>query len=462
MDELDRILQAAFPLMQTKLNYTDSVFAVWFSDLKLIDLKEDGALFTTGTKLRKKILETKYKQTVKEALAQIIGFEVEPRFELAEEEPVFPNLIVPDETPEEDPNERLEREREMMALTDETRSRRSVLDDYTFDNFVEGSSNRFALALCQAVAKEPTCYNPLFIYGHSGLGKTHLLAAVVNYIKKHSPGLKIVYKKSEDFINELIAGIAGGTTAAFKEKYRGADVLLIDDIQFIAGKESTQEEFFHTFSALYESDKQIILTSDRPPKDIQPLEERLRTRFESAYIVEVQPPNFELRLAIIRKKSATMGLNLSPELMEYMAERLNNNIRQIEGVLKKIHAISSIHGVTVNKEKIEEIISIVDPGNVPTAIMVDRILAVVSKHYGVSVEDLKSKKRNAEIANARHVAVYVIRKITPMTLKGIAGVFGKDHATIMASISKVEIDIKTVKNAQAQILSIIKEVKGKQ
>lgn len=461
MSELDGILEAALPIIQSKLNYTDSVFAVWFADLKLLDLKEDRAVFSTVSELRQKILSTKYKDVIRDALTEIIGFEVEPEFVFLGEKPEFPEMPAAEEPAPEDPAERQHRAEQMKDLTSDKPGTHSVLDDYTFENFVEGDSNRFALATCLAVAKFPTMYNPLFIYGNSGLGKTHLLAAIVNYIKKNSPRTRIVYKKSEDFINEMIAALAAGTISSFKEKYRTADYLLIDDIQFIAGKVAMQEEFFHTFSTLYEADKQIILTSDRPPKDIQPLEDRLRTRFESSVIAEISPPGYELRLAIIEKKCQSMGIVLSPELAEYMAERLNNNIRQVEGVLKKIHAICSIEQSTVTKEKIEDIISIVDPGNIPTSVMVDRILNAVSAHYGVRVEDLKSKKRNAEIANARHVAVYVIRNMTNMTLKNIASVFGKDHATIMASINKVETDIKTVKNAQAQIVAIMKEVKGK-
>ena len=297
---------------------------------------------------------------------------------------------------------------------------------------------------------------------HSGgfRGKTHLLAAIVNYIKKNSPELKIVYKKSEDFINELIQSISTGSTVSFKEKYRRADVLLIDDIQFIAGKESTQEEFFHTFSALYEANKQIILTSDRPPREIQPLEDRLRTRFEGACIADVQPPSLELRLAIIRKKSADMGLHLEDELINYMAERLQNNIRQIEGVLKRIGALRSMSDGGITKEKLESIISIIAPDSIPPEILVDKILSVVAKKNGLSPDDLKSKKRQDNIAKARHVAIYITRNLTNLPLQTIAKIFNRDHSTIMSSIDKVEIDLKTKKNAQAEILAIIKEIKN--
>jgi chromosomal replication initiator protein len=279
-------------------------------------------------------------------------------------------------------------------------------------------------------------------------------------MKKNNPDLKIIYKKSETFINELIEAIGNGFTAGFKEKYRSADVLLIDDIQFLAGKESTQEEFFHTFSALYESEKQIILTSDRPPMEIKPLTDRLRTRFEGGLIADVQPPSFELRTAIIRKKSDAMGLSIAPELVDYMADRLHNNIRQIEGVLKKLYAIISLTGADVTKESIDNVISIVDPGNVPTDIMIERIITAVSKKYGVPVEDIKSKKKTDNIANARHVAIYIIKKLLNLSYPSIGQIFGRDHSTVISSMNKVELNIRTKNNYEAEIQSIIKEVKG--
>jgi chromosomal replication initiator protein len=279
-------------------------------------------------------------------------------------------------------------------------------------------------------------------------------------MKKNHQGLKIIYRTCESFMNELIESIGNHNTAHFKEKYRSADVLLIDDIQFISGKESTQEEFFHTFSALYESEKQIILTSDRPPMEIKPLTDRLRTRFEGGLLADVQPPSFELRTAIIRKKSDLMGLDVSNDLVNYMAERLNSNIRQLEGVLKKLYAISSLTGAEVTKDSIDQVISIVDPGNIPTDAMIERILQSVSKKYGISIDDLKSKKKNDSIANARHVAIYIIRKLTELSLKDTGKIFSRDHSTVLSSIGKVEINIKTVNNYESEINALIKEIRG--
>ena len=462
MDELQNITEALLPVIKNKVSYTQSIFDLWFADLKLLELSEDRALFSTSTKLRKKILSTKYKDTIQKSLAEVIGFDVEIFIESEDKDEKFPDGGPFDPAPPVPPSSDSDKDEKGAQITDflKDSSKKSLLEEYTFDTFIEGESNKFARAACLAVAKEPTIYNPLFIYGHSGLGKTHLLYAVINYIKKNHPNLKIVYKKSEEFINELIQSISSGTTAAFKDRYRTADVLLIDDIQFIAGKESTQEEFFHTFSTLYEAEKQIILTSDRPPKEIKPLEDRLRTRFEGGLLADVQPPSFELRTAIIQKKCDSMNLHVSQEMIDYMAERLQNNIRQIEGVLKRLNAICSLSGAPITKEKIDEVISLIDPGNVPTSVMVERILSAVSRKYGISVEDIKSKKKTDTIANARHISIYIIRHETGLSLKEIGKIFNRDHTTILASVQKVEINLKTVKNADAEMLALLKEIKG--
>ena len=461
MDEFQGIMDALLPTIKNKLSYTQSIFDLWFADLKLLELTESHSHFLTSTNLRKKILSTKYNEVIRQSLAEVIGFEVDISVESENKDEEFGHSFSPEsKEPIREAGIRDEKEqRELIDFINDT-SKKSLIEEYTFDNFIEGESNKFARAACLAVAKEPTTYNPLFIYGHSGLGKTHLLYAVINYIKKNHPSLKIVYKKCEDFINELIMSISTGKAAEFKENYRTADVLLIDDVQFIAGKVSTQEEFFHTFSTLYEADKQIILTSDRPPNEIKPLEDRLRTRFEGGLIADVQPPSFELRTAIIRKKCDSMNLNVSQEHIHYMAERLQNNIRQIEGVLKRLHAFCSLTTSEITKEKIDEFISIVDPGNIPNSVLIERILNAVSKKYGVSAEDIKSKKKTENIASARHVAIYIIRKETELSLKEIGRLFNRDHTTIMASINKVDINLKTVKNAQSDMITLIKEIKG--
>ena len=455
------------------MSSSPSIFNLWFNEFKLASLTDDKAVFTTPSAIKKNILSTKYQKLIMESLEEAIGFPLEVSV-LTDEEFKNPSprktetaapTIAPyfEAAKETKPSAKDEDDEEEKIITESISSpsnKRTLLDDYTFENFVEGSSNKFAKAACYAVAKEPNTYNPLFIYGNSGLGKTHLLYAVINHMKKNHPGINIVYKKCESFLDELIKSIRNGSTAAFKEKYRSCDVLLIDDIQFLAGKEQTQEEFFHTFSALYESDKQIILTSDRPPMEIKPLEDRLRTRFEGGLLADVQPPSFELRIAIIKQKADAMGLSVSNELVEYMAERLQNNIRQIEGVLKRIYAVYSLTSAEVTKEKIDEVISIIDPGNIPTDALIEKILSAVSKAYGVSSDEMKSKKRTDNITNARHVAIYLIKQLTELTLKEIGAIFGRDHSTVVFSVEKVGKNIKTINNYELEINRLIKEIKG--
>ncbi len=459
MDELNLILTDFLAELEKRFPAYPSIFKLWFGDFKLVSLDEHGAVFTTPTSLRKKMISV-HLDLIKSTLSDLMGFEMEVEIRSEDDNNSFSDRkeeqII--ETPPEVLKKAEDKENEFSQIINSDNP--SVLDEYTFDTFVEGSSNTFARAACYAVAKEPCTYNPLFIHGQSGLGKTHLLYAIINDIKKNNPNLKIVYKKSESFINELVSAIQNGSTAAFKNKYRSADVLLIDDIQFIAGKESTQEEFFHTFSVLYEADKQIILTSDRPPKDINPLEDRLRTRFEGGLIADVQPPNFELRMAIITKKSETMELDIDKELIVYLAERLQKDVRQIEGVLKRIKAVTSLSGQRVTKDLVDQAISVIDPGNIPTDAMIERILKVVCRHYGISEENIKSKNRTDSVANARHTAIYIIKELTDLTLNEIGQIFGRNHATVIASINKVNTNMRTIKNADADIKRMIKEIKG--
>ena len=472
MDELSSISDILLSLIEQKMSSSLSIFNLWFNEFKLASLTDDKAVFTTPSAIKKNILSTKYQKLISESLEEAIGFPLEVSV-LTDEEFKNPSVenkeaasatIAPYFEASKESKEIIKNEDEEEKIITESISspsgKRTLLDDYTFENFVEGSSNKFAKAACYAVAKEPNTYNPLFIYGNSGLGKTHLLYAVINHMKKNHPGINIVYKKCESFLEELIRSIRNGSTTSFKEKYRSCDVLLIDDIQFLAGKEQTQEEFFHTFSALYESDKQIILTSDRPPKEIKPLEDRLRTRFEGGLLADVQPPSFELRIAIIKQKADSMGLSISNDLVEYMAERLQNNIRQIEGVLKRIYAVYSLTSAEVTKEKIDEVISIIDPGNIPTDALIEKILSSVSRAYGVPQDQMKSKKRTDTVANARHVAIYFIKQLTELTLKEIGAIFGRDYSTVISSIDKVEKNIKTVNNYEIEINRLLKEIKG--
>ncbi len=339
--------------------------------------------------------------------------------------------------------------------------------EYTFENFIVGSSNKFAHAACIAVAKDPagrtaavTGYNPLFIYGPSGLGKTHLLYAVINHIRSEFPSLKIVYVRGEEFTNQMVNSIADKTTEQFRAKYRKADVLLIDDIQFIAGREATQEEFFHTFNALYEDHKQIILTSDRPPRDIKTLEDRLKTRFEWGLTADIQPPDPDLRCAIIKSKAANIGLTLSNDVIDFLAESLKSNIRQFEGALKKLSALSLLISEPITVELARNSIADLTTGSEPAGITAERILEKVSRRYNVTVDSIKSSKRTKEIAFARHISIYLIRTMTDMSLPQIGKLLGRDHTTILSSLKTIERELGSNSPADRDIAELKKELKA--
>lgn len=333
--------------------------------------------------------------------------------------------------------------------------------EYTFDSFIVGSSNKFAHAACVAVAARPaTDYNPLFIYGQSGLGKTHLLYSITNELTKKKPDTKIIYTKGEDFTNQLIESLKDHSMEKFRAKFRNCDVLLIDDIQFIAGKDSTQEEFFHTFNALYEEHKQIILTSDRPPSDIKTLEYRLKTRFEWGLIADIQPPEFELRLAITRKKAEQAGVRIPDDVCEFLAENLRTNIRQVEGSIKKLRALSFLTGTEISMEMARGCVSELLGGAEPVSVTVDKIFSTIFKKYNIPRDDLIGSRRTKEIAFARHVTVYLIRTITEMSLPNIGKVMGRDHSTVMSSLDAVEKKLRNDTIFNVEIDQLIKEING--
>jgi chromosomal replication initiator protein len=301
-------------------------------------------------------------------------------------------------------------------------------------------------------------YNPLFIYGPSGLGKTHLLYAITNEIKKKKPDVKIIYIKGEDFTNQLIESLKQGAMPMFRNKYRSCDVLLIDDIQFIAGKTSTQEEFFHTFNALFEERKQIILTSDRPPREIKTLEERLKTRFEWGLIADIQPPDLELRIAIFKKKAEQANVKVSDDVIEFLAENLRSNIRQIEGAINKLRAHSFVSGKEITMDLAKGCISELLGGAEPTSVTVEKIFSAIYRKYNIKKEEIIGSRRTKEIAAARHLAIYIIRTVTEMSLHNIGKILGRDHSTVMSSIEKAEKMIRNDPMTDIEVKDIIKEV----
>lgn len=418
-----------------------TVYDLWITCLEPISLEGNRAVFRVRTEFQRGLILEKYSSLLKEAFESVLGFPVELVIECGETASPPLSATNPsdsDEDGDEDPQY-----------------------EYTFETFIVGSSNKFAHAASLAVATNPSgAYNPLFIYGASGLGKTHLLYAIYHEIERTHPQNKIIYVHGEEFTNELIEAIQNRTTAEFHAKYRLVDVLLVDDIQFIAGKEQTQEEFFHTFNNLYQAGKQIVLTSDRPPKEIKTLEDRLLTRFESGLLADVSAPDFETRIAIIRRKAELLKIEVPNDVADYMANRLKNNIRQLEGAVKKLKAIKFLSGtaitITVAQNAIRDILN----DNQPVPVTVERIINEVARTYGVRPEDIRSNKRSAPISSARQVSVYVVREITQMSMSAIGEEFGgRDHSTIVYAVQQVDKNMKIDRKYKGTVEDIIKNIR---
>lgn len=333
---------------------------------------------------------------------------------------------------------------------------------YTFDTFVIGNSNRFAHAACVAVAEAPArAYNPLFLYGGVGLGKTHLMHAIGHHIMEQKKDPKVVYVSSEKFTNELINSIKDDRNEEFRNKYRNVDVLLIDDIQFIAGKERTQEEFFHTFNSLHEANKQIIISSDRPPKEIPTLEDRLRSRFEMGLITDIQAPDFETRMAILRKKAQMEGIDVPNEVTVYIAKNIKSNIRELEGALTRVVAYSSLTNKTISFELASEALKDIINTSKHEEITVNRIKEKVAAVFSIKMEDFNSKKRTRSISYPRQVAMYLSRELTDLSLPKIGEEFGgRDHTTVIHAHDKISKDIENKDDFKEKVNKIILDLKG--
>ena len=415
---------------------TEVAFTTWISRIEPVELDFAGniAVLQVPNDFHRQTLTRCYTSLLTEALEHIFGMTFSIRFVIPEE--VAPKEEVP--APSED-------------------------YEYTFDTFIVGPSNKFAHAACMAVATKPaTLYNPLFIYGNSGLGKTHLLRAIYNSISQNYPEMTIIYIKGDDFTNEMIDAIRHGTTQDFHERYRKADILLVDDIQFIAGKDSTQEEFFHTFNSLYEAHRQIVLTSDRPAKDIATLEERLLTRFEWGLTADVQPPDFETRIAIIRRKAELLQIDIPDVVCEYIANRVKNNIRQLEGIVKKMKAYYLLNGDMPSINTAQAAISDIMSNEQPTPLTVEKIIEEVARTFGVSGADIRSSKRSSNISKARQMAMYVVREITQLPTASIGEEFGgRDHSTVVYSLQEMEKKINKDSRTRATAEDIIKNIRDR-
>ena len=436
-----------------------TVIDLWFGELNIVSFENNCLSFTTDSEFKYQIITEKYLDMLQERFKDFLGFDIEINLILVKPETDYSDIY----------SQMIAQMPKQENKSEETKAERPVRNivppnynfEYTFDNFIVGNSNKFAHAACTAVADNPaTNYNPLFIYGPSGLGKTHLMSAVVNEIKKKKDDLSVVYIKGEDFTNELIESLSKQQMNKFRDKYRTCDILLIDDIQFIAGKNSTQEEFFHTFNSLYEDHKQIILSSDRPPKDIQLLEERLKTRFEWGLIADIEPPDLELRVAIIKKKAEQVSLDIPNEVLTFLAENLRSNIRQIEGAIKKLSALSFLSGKSISMELAKSCIEELLGGAEPLSVTIEKNYTAVQKKYGIRKEDILGQKRNKEIAEARHICVYLIREITEISYPQIGKIFGRDHATVISSYDKVSKKLNDPM-FNVEIKSIISEITGR-
>ena len=416
-----------------KREMTDIAYNTWISKIEPVGLDFDKktAVLLVPNDFHRQTLERCYKVLLEESFKAVFDSDIKVEFTI--------------------PSNDIKEEKE-TDITDNGY-------EYTFNTFIVGNSNKFAHAACLAVAQNPSkAYNPLFLYGNSGLGKTHLLYAIGNEIKKNDASKSICYVKGDDFTNELIESLHRANMSEFRQKYRYADVLLVDDVQFIGGKESTQEEFFHTFETLYLDQKQIILTSDRPPKEIKTLDDRLRGRFEMGLIADIQPPDIETRIAIIKRKAEIMDIEIPNDVCEYIANNVKNNIRQLEGTVKKIKAKNNLDGEKPSIKSVQNIIADILNNDTPPEVTVEKITEEVARTFNVSVEDLRSSKnRSAYISGPRQVAIYIINEMTTLTQEKIGQEFGgRDHSTVKYAIDTTTKKMKKDSNLRSIIEDIIK------
>ena len=423
----NNILEMA--LERLERDFPPSSLSAWFDDATVVSFADNRLILHSPVQFKKEFIEKKFIDPLQNALAELTG------------DPIT-----------------------VVVVTGEysaPQTSSSPYDDYTFERFIVGSSNKFAHAAALAVAQRPAAENnPLFIYGNSGLGKTHLMYAIANVLRRTHPEFRIIYVKGEDFTNELLTAIQEGNVQAFRNKYRMVDLLLLDDVQFIAGKERTQEEFFHTFNALYEAKKQIVLTSDRPPKEINTLEDRMKTRFEWGLLADIQPPDFETRIAILREKSTKMDVSLPDDVSTYIAQNIQANIRQLEGAVKKIKAMHELMGerITVNlAENAIDALRIENPGLNPTP---ERIMEAVANYFYIPVEQMISQNRSKDVAYPRQMAMYMIRQELEYSFPDIAKIFKRDHTTVMHACNKIEEERKGSRETEEVIKKLHNNIRG--
>ncbi len=435
IDKIKENWQKILLLLKEEHDISDISYHTWLEPLIPYSFENNTVTVIVPEQTFLKFVNKKYGLILKVTISEFIGQECEINFKVKEQvedmEDRGPQLIA----------------NPKMPVSPDAIQSANLNPKYTFDTFVVGSNNNLAHAAALAVAESPgEIYNPLFIYGGVGLGKTHLMHAIAHFILKNDPKAKILYVTSETFTNELIDAIRNKnniTTTEFREKYRNNDVLLIDDIQFIIGKESTQEEFFHTFNTLYESKKQIIISSDKPPKEIETLEERLRSRFEWGLTVDIQSPDYETRMAILRKKEEMEGYNIDNEVIKYIATHVKSNIRELEGALTKMVALSRLNKCDITLQLAEEALKdIISPGS-QREITAELILQIVADHFGLTPLDITSQRRSKDIVYPRQITMYLCRSMMDIPLQSIGKVLGgRDHTTILHGCEKIAADLK--------------------
>ncbi len=440
--ELLELWEQTLKVLEKKINKYS--YETWLKTLKPLGCFENTFIIEVPNHFSRGWLSDRYAPLMKDVLQDIMNQEISVQFLLSNEIPDIPQNQV-SKPPQKDIED--------FSMT-------HLNPRYTFDNFVVGNSNRFSHAACLAVAESPAkAYNPLFIYGGVGLGKTHLMHAIGQYVLQHCPRMKVSYVTSEKFTNEMINSIRDDKTVEFRNKYRGMDILLVDDIQFLAGKERTQEEFFHTFNTLHEANKQIIISSDRPPKEIPTLEDRLRSRFEWGLITDIQPPDLETRIAILRKKARLESLAIPDDTIVFIANKIQSNIRILEGALIRILAHASLNGENINPEMAAEVLKDILPTVKPRPITIELIQEIVSSFYNLRAEDFKAKKRTRSVSYPRQIAMYLCRELTDTSLPQIGSAFGgRDHTTVIHAYDKINREIKENVVLQDALKNLIEQI----
>ena len=405
----------------------------WFGDVEAVAMEDDRLVLCVPTDFKRNIIRTRFQPMVEANLRELFSYDVDAALLIPEERDVY------------------------TAQRNPPASGSGDADRYTFERFVVGSTNKFAYTAAKKVAEEPGgSYNPLFIYGQSGLGKTHLLHAIANRVRQNHPAYRIAYIQSEDFVNELITTLRRGKDMQeFRDKYRNVDMFLMDDVQFIAGKDSSEEELFHTFNTLYEQKKQIVFTSDRPPQEMLRLEQRLRTRFEQGLPADIQPPDYETRVALLKNKALERGISLPDAVLSYVAENITSNVRQIEGVVNKIMAFQELMGEEVDVDTTIRAVRDILRAKENFLPDPETVIQEVGRFYELDAAAIRGQSQNKEIANARNVAMYIIREMTQLSLAEIGQKFGgRHHSTVLNSINRVE---KQMKN-QPELSEIIRDI----